>query len=552
MNLSKGTLAIYGIQDLDNPGYPVFVHDHNMTFFYNGKIKKHIHTERLTRKKHDNSLPDNLYEILKSEQLLNDKRYDLIFVDNVIGRSFINSRGNIRLEAPLTDHISERSEPAKCFWLSKFREAHILNHELAHVYSNVPFYGPFKNNSLHIHFDGGASKSNFSVWLYKNQKLSIIQADWSLKHLSTLFNANALVFGMINAKRRDQNAVPGKFMGYSSYGKYHQEIEKWLEQNNYFESIWNNKTEFFVKVQEKFGYDKTSFDLHDPVLKNIAATIQKIFTREFLMVIQKLQEKTRTKYLYYTGGSALNIITNTELLKLNLFKNVFIPPCTNDSGLSIGAGAYLELEKNKNIKIHSPFLNNYNLQPYFWKYDEVIIEKIAELLIQNQVIGICNGHGEAGPRALGNRSIIALANNRKLSKKVSEYHKKREWYRPVAPVMLEKNVKYFTALEKINTLSRYMLIEFNILKNKIDEIEGVVHIDGTSRIQTIFSREDNPFMFDLLKYLDENNQIKAIINTSFNQKGEPIVHTLNDAIESAKKMKLDAVLTNGKLSILNK
>jgi carbamoyltransferase len=91
-----------------------------------------------------------------------------------------------------------------------------------------------------------------------------------------------------------------------------------------------------------------------------------------------------------------------------------------------------------------------------------------------------------------------------------------------------------------------MLLDFDILPKRKKEIEGVVHVDGTSRIQTIFQRDDNPFLYDLLELLDKEYELKALINTSFNQRGEPIVHTVEDALSAAKKMKLDGVVINGK------
>ena len=95
-----------------------------------------------------------------------------------------------------------------------------------------------------------------------------------------------------------------------------------------------------------------------------------------------------------------------------------------------------------------------------------------------------------------------------------------------------------------------MLLDFNIEAKKQDEIPGVIHANGTARIQTIFSCDDNPYLFDLLTVLDEHYQVKALINTSFNIQGEPIVHTCNDALESAKKMGIDGVVLNGKLQLL--
>ena len=546
---SKPTLAIYGIKDIKNSGYPVFVHDHNISFFDKGKIIRHIQLERTSRKKYDNSLESHIYGLLKREKLLG-RDVDIVFVDNVIGRAFISEDGEARFEAPLTDKLDNKIEKGKCWWYGQEKDAYILNHELAHIYSCLPFFGNFKENSLLVHFDGGASLSNFSAWTMKNSFLSKIISDWDLKYLSALFNANALAFGIVGAKEFDQHSVPGKLMGFASYGKYSKSIEDWLIKNDYFQNIWKNKRVFFERAKNDWDIDLKFFDQQNSFLQNIAATFQFIFQRDFVQRIENLKNETNTDYLYLTGGSALNILVNTEIVNRNLFKDVFIPPCTNDSGLSIGAGAFLEQLKYGRLEMHKPYLNNWTISDYKLSYNKDDISKIAEYLIQGRIIGVCNNMGESGPRALGNRSILALANSKNLAKKVSEECKKREWYRPVAPVMLEKNAKYFTGLKKIHHLSRYMLLDFRIIKEKMKEIEGVVHVDDTSRIQTIFNKEDNPFIFDLLTELDEKYNVRALINTSFNIKGEPIVHTIEDAIRSAKNMKLDGLVLNGKFQIL--
>lgn len=307
---------------------------------------------------------------------------------------------------------------------------------------------------------------------------------------------------------------------------------------------------FFEKVKQDWNIEIKNFDLHNSFLQNVAATFQYIFQRDFFKKIKKLKAETSTEYLYLTGGSALNILSNTDIVNSNLFKDVFIPPCTNDSGLSIGAGAFVEQIKHGKVEALNPFLNNWDLKDCEVRYCERDIDEIAQQLFDSKVIGICNGFAESGPRALGNRSILALANSKQLAKKVSEEHKIREWYRPVAPIMLEKNTKYFTGLSEIHHLSKYMLLDFTIKEDKRKEIEGVVHVDGTSRIQTVYNKSENPFIFDLLTTLDEKFNIKALINTSFNIKGEPIVHTTEDAISSAKDMRLDAVVLNGKLHII--
>ncbi|MFC2138948.1 carbamoyltransferase C-terminal domain-containing protein, partial [Bacteroidota bacterium] len=456
-----------------------------------------------------------------------------------------SSEGKIRFEGIFFQELTTAHYPGKGYWLDNEIKAYGLSHELAHIYSCIPFYGNFKENSLLIHFDGGASKSNFSAWKYKNNEIQLLEYHWDLKYLSSFFNSNALIFSILSGNFKNQHSIPGKFMGYAAYGKYSSKIERWLKTNDYFNS-WGNKKLFFEKVNTDWNIQIKSFDLNNGFIKNVASTFHYIFIRETVKIINQLHEKFNTDYLYFTGGSALNIALNSALIKNSQFKNVFIPPCTNDSGLAIGAGAYLETIKGNKIKNHNAFLNNFKIEDKV-EYTFNEIEKLADLLVNNKIIGVCNGYGEAGPRALGNRSILSLANSKELASKVSQQIKNREWYRPLAPVMLEANTKLYTGMAEIHHLSKYMLLEFQILDKFKEELEGVVHENGTARIQTLFKKEDNPFLFDLLNYLDNKYGIKALINTSFNGNNEPMVHTFYDAENSMKKMNLDGLVFNGKL-----
>ena len=333
---------------------------------------------------------------------------------------------------------------------------------------------------------------------------------------------------------------------FAGYGNYQPELEKWLTDNDFFQNIWRKTSVFLDKVKLDWNIQLGSFDQRNPFIQDVAATLQHIFVKKILNKLEELVEMTGCRNLYFTGGSALNIVANSAIISSDIFKNVFIPPCTEDSGLALGAAAFMEWKKHGKIEIHSPYLNNWAIEDYTCKYSMETIKTISKNLVQKKIIGICNGFGEAGPRALGNRSIIALADSKTLSKKLSMEVKGREWYRPLAPIALEKNTKYFTGMEIIHPLSKYMLLDFKVLPDKQKEIAGAIHVDGTARFQTIFKRRENPFMFDLLLYLDENYNIKALINTSFNAKGKPIVHTNTDALNTAKKINLDSVVINGK------
>jgi carbamoyltransferase len=550
MKKNKPTLAIYGIQDREEYEHPFYVHDHNLAFMQNGKVEQFLQQERISRRKRDNTLHIHLKEILKEKKWLG-RDYDLVFVDNVVGRTFLTQRGDARFEAPLSQALATGLEKGKCWWFGQEKEAYVLNHESAHLFSCPPFFGHFEENSLLVHFDGGASLSNFSAALFKNGGLKWLEYHWDLKPYSTIYNANPLVFSVIGAKLPEQNAVPGKFMGFAGWGTPRHELKEWLLQHNLFQDIWGKTSFFFKKAKSDFGIDLKSFDQKHPFIQDIAASLQEIFIEKTIQKLQELAEKTGAANLYYTGGSALNIVANTRIVESGLFKRVYIPPCTEDSGLALGAAAFLEWKKHGIVQQHSSYLNNWNIENYAASHTPETIREVAQLLVNGKIIGVCNGFGEAGPRALGNRSILALARSKQLAQKISMNKKGREWYRPLAPVALEKNTRYFTGKEKIHPLSKYMLLDFKILPEKKEEIAGVVHADGTTRFQTLFNREENPFLFDLLEYLDEHYSVKALINTSFNRKGEPIVHTVDNALTAATEMALDAVVLNGNVQLIS-
>jgi carbamoyltransferase len=549
MDKRKPTLAIYGIQDRINSAHPLYVHDHAVALMNQGKVISALTLERRSRRKHDNQLHVTLYDTLKENNLLSPADYDLVFVDNVVGRTFLSSCGRFRFEAPLNKVLKPGLEAGRCWWLDREQGAYALNHELAHLGACLPFFGPFKDNSLLVHFDGGASLSNFSAWLYRDGQLLPVEAHWEMQQLSSFFNANALVFSIIGAKRQEQNSVPGKMMGLAGYGTYSEAMEHWLKENDYFHDVWKSKSRFFEKAKADFGWNKTHLHSDDTFLQDVVATMHAVFVRELVAKLSALRKQLQVDILYYSGGSALNIVANTALIERAGFDQVFIPPCCEDSGLALGAAAFLEWKKHHKVELHHPYLNNWGLDTSPTSYSSTDLATIARCLHQGMVLGVCHASGEIGPRALGNRSIFCLANSKQLAQKVSMEHKQREWYRPVAPIMLEENTRYFTELDRIHPLSRYMLIDFTIAPSKRKEIEGAVHVDGTARIQTIFSRSENAFVFDLLTTLQETYDHRALINTSFNIKGEPIVHTADDALKSARNMKLDGVVINGKLTL---
>lgn len=546
----KPTLSIYGIQDRFS-GLPFHVHDHNICLMQDGKIITYLQLERYTRRKYDNRLPEFIEEIIDNKIIDLPDEFDLVNVNSFVGSCFISKNGRLRFESNKPKEVKTDLIKANAYFQKDKQvgfeiNSYLLNHELAHIASNMPFFGEFKENSLLIHFDGGASLGNFSAFLFKNNKIQLIENHWELSEYSKFFNDNALAFAMINAKSSEHTSVPGKLMGFAAYGIYNHEIAEWLKENNYFKNIWNKPEIFIQSANFNFGQNIEKITTENKFIQDCASVFQYEFENAIFDKIKNTQEEYKTDYLYYSGGSALNILTNTKIVESNLFKDVFISPCCNDSGLSIGGASFLEWKKNEKIQHHSPYQNNFSLPKIEYNTDIELVNHIAKLLSENKIIAVSNNYAECGPRALGNRSILCLANNKELSQKVSMNIKKREWFRPVAPIMLEKNTKYFTEKNNIHHLSKLMLLDFKIPKHKQGELIGAVHANGTSRIQTIFSRNDNKFIYDLLTVLDEKYNIKALINTSFNIAGKPIVHTKEQSIKSAKEMNIDGLVLNYK------
>jgi len=468
----------------------------------------------------------------------------------------ISSNGKIRLEGPLCDQPASVPLKAHSWWLDKSREAWMVNHELAHIFSAMPFYGRFPDNSLLVHFDGGASKSNFSAFSFRDEKINLIEAHWDLKHLSAFFNANALCFGIIGARKEEQLAVPGKLMGLAAYGSWSGEIEKWLRRNQWFANIWGSKKDFFNSAEQEFGWREKHMDSKDPFLQNIVATLHAIFVREVFEKIIKLSDRFKTDDIVFSGGSALNIVLNSRLSRSGISRRLMIPPCTNDSGLALGAAACLEWYKHGNIEKHGPYLENWNTietksdTPHTSGFTESDVAEAANWIFQNEIVGVCNGQGEAGPRALGNRSLLCRADIPELARKMSMELKRREWYRPLAPIMRKEKLEKYTGEKNPSQLGKFMLDEFRILPSERNSISGAVHVDGTARIQFLESREDNPFIWDLLIQLENQYNIDCLINTSFNIRGEPIVDTFQDALKSAGQMGLNKLIIEGKPIVL--
>jgi len=336
--------------------------------------------------------------------------------------------------------------------------------------------------------------------------------------------------------------LPGKLMGYACYGECKSEILSWLRKNHYFFHFCDGKRNFINTLKIMWGFPYEYINTHHPLMQNIAACLQSELEEAVINFIKKYQEKTQAKYLYYAGGVALNIKLNSRLINNKIFADVFIPPPANDSGLGIGAASYVNWRNGKSLDIHNPFMNNWNIEPYQYN-PEFSIEKLCRQLANDRVIGICVGNAEAGPRALGHRSILANPSRIRMRDYVSRVIKKREWYRPLAPIVLESEMENIFYDYSPNHLMKYMLYDFKV-KNKVREkIPAVIHADGSARAQIVYEKDKTLMLIsEILHIMRDKYSIPCLINTSFNTAGQPIVHQKMEALETGKKMGLDGIV----------
>lgn len=293
------------------------------------------------------------------------------------------------------------------------------------------------------------------------------------------------------------------FMGMAGYGNKHRYRDK-VEQ--YFNTIDTQKYNFHKGIVDwnEVIDESSKFD--------IAAAVQAVYEDRLLEFMSYAKTTTNQKNLVFMGGCALNCSANTRLI--SLFDKIWIMPTPGDSGSSLGAAAAMY---GDHLNWEGPYLGTTISGEY-------PVQKILEHLKVNQIVAVASGKAEYGPRALGNRSILADPRDPNIKNKVN-FIKKRELFRPFAPVVLEEFAQEWFDLPRP---SPYM--QFAVACKRPELIPSVVHIDGTSRVQTVNSSQ-HPGLYQVLKGWHDYSGIPILLNTSLNIKGQPLLNDLNDVAD---------------------
>ena len=282
-----------------------------------------------------------------------------------------------------------------------------------------------------------------------------------------------------------------------------------------------------------------------------AYIIQKNFELALLEYTTDLKEQGYLEdYVCLSGGSFLNVLGNSVLKQSKLFKDIHVPPCPNDVGLHFGAACYGQFKNDQPIKLPENIAllgKEYSEEDIekvlkendvrYEKYDDFVelCEFTALQLSGNKIVAWFQGRSEFGPRALGSRSLLMHPGPAENKDIINSRVKHREYWRPFAGIILEEHLTdYFN--EDFN--SPYMLYSLTVKDDKKDDLGAITHKDNTCRIQTV-NDKINPKVTTLLNKFKEITGIPAILNTSFNDNGEPIVESPQDAIRSFENMDID-------------
>jgi carbamoyltransferase len=295
--------------------------------------------------------------------------------------------------------------------------------------------------------------------------------------------------------------------------------------------------------------------------KALARAMQKRFEEIFLHLINQLHKQVPSANLAMAGGCALNSVANGKIFTETPFNRTWIQPAAGDEGLAIGAALYTYHSVLKQPRKHE--MKNAFLGPEFSETRirsalesanleyrtlgrEPLLEEVAEQIAAGSVVGWFQGRMEWGPRALGNRSILAHPGLPNMKETLNARIKHREWFRPFAPsILAEFQSEYFDH----DHPSPFMLHVYDIRPDKRERLCAVNHVDNTGRMQSV-SRDENPLYYDLIKAFHRRTGLPVVLNTSFNE-NEPIVCTPEEAIDCFRRTKMD-VLAIGSHVVLKK
>ncbi|MBU78935.1 MAG: hypothetical protein CMD29_02280 [Flavobacteriales bacterium] len=587
-------------------GISCFYHDSAATIVVDNKIVAAVQEERFTREKHTPNFPTNSIKFCLEETGLKISELDaVVFYDKPIVKferllstfyqvapkgliPFIKSipiwlKEKLFLRKLIYDNLKEIDPSLK----KKDLKLLFTEHHISHAASS--FYPSNFKESAILTIDGVGEWCTASICRGENKKIEILKELHFPHSVGLLYSAFTYYLGF------RVNSGEYKLMGLAPYGIENSD-ETILFINNIKSEIVDIKDDGSIFLNQKyfkytyglrmikekrfkslFGFNTRKEEEETTQTHcNMALAIQKVTEEIVIKMVKETKRLTNSNNLCLSGGVALNCVANGKIDELGIFENIYIQPASGDAGGSLGAALainhmYFDIQRNYS-KGYDLMKGSY-LGPYFSnkeilimnkKYKAVfkhevsfgkLCEKVTKLISEGNVVGWFQGRSEFGPRALGNRSILADPRNPEMQKKLNLKIKYREGFRPFAPSVLEEDYNeffegkikspYMLMVKKIKNNVRLKVSEdywnlnyWDKLYTNRSKLQSITHVDFSARIQTV-NKKTNPRYWSLINQFKKITNVGVLVNTSFNVRGEPIVNNPEDAFKCFMNTEMD-------------
>jgi carbamoyltransferase len=583
---------------VDILGISCYFHDAAAALFRDGQLIAAAEEERFTRKKHDYEFPQHAIDFclrtggvraadldyvvffekpfIKFERVLLSTMQTFPRSHRVFREAMITWLGD---KLWIKHHIQRRLgvSPSRILF---------SEHHLSHAASAF-FCSPFEEAAI-LTVDGVGEWTTASLGIGRGTDIKLLKEIHFPHSLGLLYSAFTAFLGF------EVNEGEYKVMGMASFGtpRYMDKVYKLIRVGSdgsfelnmdYFSFHYHTEKTFNRKFEELFGSprdpkahfftsasgypsyfgvrpaDYAELGIRNQHYADIAASIQAVTEEVMLKMAHQAHRETGLKRLCMAGGVALNSRANGRILRETPFEEIYIHPSAGDGGGAIGAALFayhMVLGRPRKFILehaywgeeHRPheieqFLKENAISYQRFDDDEKLLKRTVDRLQEGKVIGWFQGRFEWGPRALGNRSILADPRRPDMKDIVNSKIKFREPYRPFAPsVLVDRTSEFFDLPEPARHYpARFMLYVVNVKEKQRDVIPAITHVDGTARLQTV-DRATAPRYYRLIERFGEATGVPVILNTSFNLKGEPIVNTPREAFRTFSISEMDLLV----------
>tara|TARA_B100000900_G_scaffold158412_1_gene134631 strand:+ start:3524 stop:5236 length:1713 start_codon:yes stop_codon:yes gene_type:complete len=546
-------------------------HDSAACLIKDGRVLGACEEERFTGIKHDNSFPiKSIAHLYAKNKVQKDDVEAICFYENPKRK---------------LDRIEQTTKRGHWLWNYFTRRRIIKRNKKEYDKLNITLNSITGKDTKIVFSDHHNSHINYSYLTSPFEEANILSIDgvgeWETTVLAKgnknkIQNIRSINFphslGMLYSTMTaflgfKPNEGEYKVMGLAPYGNSSIYLDKFKSLYNlnedggfelnmkYFTYDYSDKIMFNENLGELFGItNRLPEEPLEEHHKDLAATLQTVYELLFFRLLNKLYKENPTENICLSGGCAYNGTANGKILDKTPYKNIWIPPAPSDAGSAVGCALeYYYKENDEPRKVNtSPFLgpeySRVEIEKMLLKYDddvyfeaklyEQIVEIVADEITDGNIIGWFQGRSEFGARALGNRSIFANPRDPQMKSRLNRMIKKREGFRPFAPIVQEESFKeYFDYDIKVPYMNQVVKVK----QEHRRDLPSITHVDGSARIQTL-NRNRHRHVYDLLTQLKIRNKYPIVINTSFNLKDQTMVLTPEDAIKTFLNCEMDTLI----------